>query len=460
MKNSITNINSLLANLARSVMSFSFVITFIAPCVAQTDSTTISLKECLSRGLKHNYDLQIVRLNQDIATTNVTRANAGQLPTISATAGYDADISSSESRNGNTKTSTSGILGHTLNASVRADWTLFDGFKMQANYKRLKELRTQSEIQTRIELEDFIASAATSYYNVVRQYVRMKNMRASLALSRERLRIVRERYQLGVASRLDFRSAEVDYNADSTLVLTQHESLINAIIDLQEMMGASANYYDGKGFLMLNPTDTIIPLLKTINVDSLEQNMLSTNARILKAASATRLSDIDYKAIVSRDYPYLKLAADYGYTHVTQETTPTTKRDNWGGGVGLTLGMKLFDGNRKRERHNAQVEIAKNELAQQDLELSLKAQLERLWKSYVNNQLLLSLAEENLKAAAEHHEAAQERFMLGNLSGIEMRQAEQNLLDARERLVDTQFSTKACEISLLNISGQVVKLTE
>jgi FAD synthase len=67
---------------------------------------------------------------------------------------------------------------------------------------------------------------------------------------------------------------------------------------------------------------------------------------------------------------------------------------------------------------------------------------------------------EYLKAAAEHHEAAQERFMLGNLSGIEMRQAEQNLLDARERLVDTQFSTKACEISLLNISGQVVKLTE
>ena len=162
----------------------------------------------------HNYDLQIVRLIQDIATTNVTRANAGQFPTISATAGYDADISSSESRNGNTKTSTSGILGHTLNASVRADWTLFDGFKMQANYKRLKELRTQSEIQTRIELEDFIASAATSYYNVVRQYVRMKNMRASLALSRERLRIVRERYQLGVASRLDFRSAEVDYNAE------------------------------------------------------------------------------------------------------------------------------------------------------------------------------------------------------------------------------------------------------
>ncbi len=427
---------------------------------AQTDSTTLSLKECLTRGLKHNYGLQIVRIDQSIANANATRANAGMLPTISASAGYAVDVNSTETRAGSTKSKANGIVGHTFNAGLKADWTLFDGFKIQANYQRLKELRTKSEIQTRIELEDFVASAATAYYNVVRQQVRMKNMRASLDLSRERLRIVRERYYLGAASRLDLRSAEVDFNADSTQVLTQHEALINSIIDLQEMMGASANYYDGKGFLMISPNDTTIPLLTSVNVDALEHTMLTTNARVLKAASETRLSELDYKAVMSRDFPYLKLSADYGYTHTVQTTSPTTKRDNLGGGVGVTIGMKLFDGNRKRERHNALAEITKSEISQQELELSLKAQLERLWKSYVNNLRLLSLAEENLKAAGEHHEAAQERFMLGNLSGIEMRQAEQNLLDARERMVDTQFSTKACEISLLNIGGQVMQLTQ
>jgi outer membrane protein TolC len=122
--------------------------------------------------------------------------------------------------------------------------------------------------------------------------------------------------------------------------------------------------------------------------------------------------------------------------------------------------MKIFDGDRKRQRHNAQAEIQKSQLSAQDIELSLRAQLERLWKSYVNNQQLLGLAQENLQAAGEHHEAAQERFMLGALSGIEMRQAEQNLLDARERLLEAQFNTKVCEISLLNISGNVMELTQ
>jgi outer membrane protein TolC len=86
--------------------------------------------------------------------------------------------------------------------------------------------------------------------------------------------------------------------------------------------------------------------------------------------------------------------------------------------------------------------------------------LERLWKSYKNNQRLLGLAEENLEAAGEHHEAAQERFMLGALSGIEMRQAEQNLLDARESLLNAQYNMKICEISLLNLGGQVMQLTQ
>ena len=430
------------------------------PLTAQEGLNTITLKECLARGLKNNFDLQIVRIDESISNANVTKANAGMLPTVSMPAGYNAELNSSVSKAGSEKSSNYNTTTHALNARLQADWTLFDGFKLQANYKRLKQLRSQSEIQTRIMLEDFVADAATAYFNIVRQRVRMKNMQASLNLSRERLRIVSERYLLGSASRLDLRSAEVDFNADSTQVLSQHEALINAVVNLQEMMGSAAQYVDNKGFFLLYPTDTIINLLPTIHIDTLEQSMLRTNARILKAASETRLAEIDYQSVMSRDYPYVKLTTNYGYTHQMQNTAPRVNRDNWGGQVGITIGMKIFDGDRKRQRHNAQAEIQKSQLSAQDIELSLRAQLERLWKSYVNNQQLLGLAQENLQAAGEHHEAAQERFMLGALSGIEMRQAEQNLLDARERLLEAQFNTKVCEISLLNISGNVMELTQ
>ncbi len=423
----------------------------------QTDSLTVTLHQCINRGLKNNYEIQIVRLDEQVAENNVTLANAGALPTVNATAGYTGNLSSTETKQGGTTNRNTNQLAHTMRAQVAADWTLFDGFKIQTNYKRLKELRRKSEVQTRVAIEDFVAESATAYFNVVRQRLRMKNLRESLELSRERLRIVSERYKLGSASRLDLRSAEVDFNADSAQVLSQHEALITSYVDLQELMGAAAQYKDGLGFYIINPTDTAINLIKTISVDTLEQAMLRSNARLIAAASSERLSELDYKAVQSRDYPYVKLAANYGYTYNNQPQTPSMQRHEWGGQLGVTVGMKIFDGQRKRERQNALIAIEQAQLATADLELTLRAQLERLWKSYINNYQLLGLAQENLRAAEEQYEAAQERFMLGDLSGIEMRQAEQNLLSARERLLDAQYSTKICEISLLQISGQVMK---
>ena len=423
----------------------------------QTDSLTVTLHQCINRGLKNNYEIQIVRLDEQVAENNVTLANAGALPTVNATAGYTGNLSSTETKQGGVTNRNTNQLAHTMRAQVAADWMLFDGFKIQTNYKRLKELRRKSEVQTRVAIEDFVAESATAYFNVVRQRLRMKNLRESLELSRERLRIVSERYKLGSASRLDLRSAEVDFNADSAQVLSQHEALITSYVDLQELMGAAAQYKDGFGFYIINPTDTAINLIKTISVDTLEQAMLHSNARLIAAASSERLSELDYKAVQSRDYPYVKLAANYGYNYNHQPQTPSMQRHEWGGQLGVTVGMKIFDGQRKRERQNALIAIEQARLATADLELTLRAQLERLWKSYINNHQLLGLAQENLRAAEEQYEAAQERFMLGDLSGIEMRQAEQNLLNARERLLDAQYSTKICEISLLQISGQVMK---
>jgi outer membrane protein TolC len=45
---------------------------------------------------------------------------------------------------------------------------------------------------------------------------------------------------------------------------------------------------------------------------------------------------------------------------------------------------------------------------------------------------------------------------LGELSGIELREAQNSLLEAEERLVQAEYNTKLCEISLMQISGQVL----
>ena len=51
-------------------------------------------------------------------------------------------------------------------------------------------------------------------------------------------------------------------------------------------------------------------------------------------------------------------------------------------------------------------------------------------------------------------------YMLGDLSGIEMREAQKSLLDAEERILAAEYNTKLCEISLLQISGKITKYLE
>ena len=47
-----------------------------------------------------------------------------------------------------------------------------------------------------------------------------------------------------------------------------------------------------------------------------------------------------------------------------------------------------------------------------------------------------------------------------DLPGIEMREAQKSLLDAEERILTAKYNTKVCEISLQQISGNVMTYME
>ena len=67
---------------------------------------------------------------------------------------------------------------------------------------------------------------------------------------------------------------------------------------------------------------------------------------------------------------------------------------------------------------------------------------------------------QNQVAARENQQKAKERYLLGDLSGIEMREAQKSLLDAEERILSAEYNTKVCEISLLQLSGRITKYLE
>lgn len=417
---------------------------------------TYTLKSCLEQGLLNNYSLRIVRNEEKISQNNATLANAGYLPTIDLSAGYTGNLNNTETKLRATgeKNKENGVYDQTLNAGINLNWTLFDGFNITANHQQLKELERQGKTNTRIAIEDLIANITAEYYNLIQQKIRLKNFRYAVSLSKERLRIVEERYHIGNFSRLDYQQAKVDFNADSAQYMKQQELLHTSRIELNELM---ANENVDQPILI---HDSLINVNVLLNFEELWNATLQVNANLLKAEQNNRLAELDYKKICARDYPYLKMNAGYGYTLNKYDISANSRRSNLGLNVGLTVGFRLFDGNRKRQRKNASLAVKNARLQQEQLEQALRADLSNLWQAYQNNLQMLNLERQNLIAAKDNHDIAMERYMLGDLSGIEMREAQKSLLDAEERILAAEYDTKLCEISLLQISGKITHYLE
>lgn len=415
-----------------------------------------TLKSCLEQGLLNNYSLRIARNEEQVSRNNATLGNAGYLPTLDLSAGYKGTLNDTETKIRATGETTKdhGVFDQTMDAGINLNWTIFDGFNITANYQKLKELERQGETNTRIAIEDLVANIAAEYYNFVQQKIRLKNFRYAVSLSKERLRIVEERYHIGNFSRLDYQQAKVDFNADSAQYMKQQELLHTSRIELNELM---ANKDVDELFII---QDSLISIDKILNFDELWNATLAINASLLQSEQNQTLARLDYKKVCSRDYPYLKLNGGYGYTLNKYDISANSRRSNLGLNVGVTVGFNLFDGNRRRERRNASIAVQNARLEREQVEQTLRADLSNLWQAYQNNLQMLNLERQNLIAAKENHEIAMERYMLGNLSGIEMREAQKSLLDAEERILSAEYDTKLCEISLLQISGKVARYME
>ena len=411
-----------------------------------------SLKQCIETGLERNYSIRIIRNEQLISDNNATQGNAGYLPTIDLSGGFSGTVNNNRNKlSDGTTERENGVNSETGNIGLNVNWTVFDGFGIQAEYARLKELKKMGELDTRLTIEDFVATLSGEYYNMIRQYIRLRNLRSSLDLSRERVRIAEERYHIGSGSRMDLQQAQVDFNADSSNVLNQVEFFHTSRIRLNELMAL-----DNIDEQIALKDSVIRPNIFLDEVD-LWQSTLASNASLLIAQKNQTLSELDYKKVKSRDYPYVKLNAGYGYTANWYEVGATDLQQRLGLNYGLTVGLNLFDGfNRRRERRNARIQIENSQLKKQELELGLRADMSNLWMAYRNNLDLWSLEKENVIVALENHRIAIDRYKLGELSGIELREAQISLLEAEERQSIAEYSTKLCEISLLQLSGQIL----
>jgi outer membrane protein TolC len=410
------------------------------------------LKDCIKIGLEKNFSLLIAKNNETIAKNNYTIGNAGFLPSLDLNSRYGGTLNNTTTNfTDGSKNVSTGVYNTTANAGLTMGLTIFNGFNVQTTYKKLNELKQIGELNTQLTIENLIADIISGYYDYILQIQLLTNLKYAVTLSKERLRIDEERYLLGSSSKLQVLQSRVYLNSDSSRLSHQHEVVRAAQIRLNEMMAV-----DDLGGQFVSK-DTSIEIKPGLIYEKLLEETLVKNTTLLIASKNKTISGFDYKLVVSRSYPYLNLSSGYSYNLNAYSSGSTKSLGTNGMNYGLTLGLNIFDGmNQRRSIRNSSIDLNNKELNYLQIEQGVKADLLTIYSAYSSNLRLVALEEQNLQTATENLDIAMERYKLGSLSGIDLREVQKSLLDSNESLLSIQYQTKLAEISLHLISGSIM----
>lgn len=426
---------------------------FFLCSMAMSAQEVLTKEQAVALALENNYGVKIAKNTVAVAENNTSILNTGFLPTVTGSAGatYNLDDTEAEFSNGES-TTLNGAESSRYNASVNLNYTLFDGLGRRYNYKRLKQQYQLSELQARETIENTMLQMFSVYYNVAQLSDNLKTLEETLNITKDRLVRAEYQFDFGQNTKLEVLNAEVDINNDSINVINTKQLLKNAKRDLKLVLGESyTNDYN---------VETEVDFMLQLKKDSLFQKAKSRNIALLQAEKNIAISKLDVNSGRSAYLPTVGLIGSYGWNKNNNNAASfVAVSANTGLSGGLNLSWNLFNGGSTINRvRNAKISLETQQLQKENILLSIERDFNNAWDDYLNKLEIYNIQENNIVTAQNNFERTQEKFKLGQVNSIEFRQAQLNLLNAELSSSAAKYDAKLSELTLLQISGELLNV--
>lgn len=418
----------------------------------------ITLQEAFERALMHNHAIEIERIEGEKTENLAIPGNAGLLPSLDLVGGgefsvQDADLEiadfNEEGGRDIRQISVDGAESRSYNASVQLSYTLFDGFRGRYRYQQLKTQNSAAQLSTRITIENTLLEVADAYLALLRAEENLDVREENLAISEDRLERIREDRRVGSATELNVLNAEVNYNADEIELSAARTERKNAVRNLLYLMGDES---DGE----VDAVDTFV-LNESLNPDELLRLSMTQNAAVLLAEEQTSIAMLNKNIAGADRFPRISLSGSYGYFRQEIDASNLPLRETTGFTGGVTLRYNLFSGlSRQRSIENARLDVKSSREQKLSVEKEITKEVLNSYERYANTLRQLELTRLNVQTAERNFENSREAFHLGQISSIELREAQVNLLNENLRLNNLTYLAKQNELVLMVLSGQLM----
>ncbi|MDN3550775.1 TolC family protein [Mucilaginibacter aquaedulcis] len=434
--------------ITKKIAFFIFCSIVFSITVRAQDAPVLTLKDAIEIALKNNYNIKLSQNNSSIASNNVTLGNAGVLPQVSG------DFSTTDSRQKTKQTRNDGTINNinahnsNNNYGVNLNWTIFDGFGMFANYSQLKTLDTLGAIRLKDTVQSTVANVITTYYDLVSQNEQIKALKGAIDISRTQLHYANDKFQVGRASRLDVLNAQVNLNTDTANLVTQYQQFKAIKIQLNQLLIRDPQ-------TDFSVVDTMVIDNKLVLAEIINSAQLQ-NPAILSAQINKRLAEINLKQVRATRYPQIGVTSGYTFSNSKTPAGFTLSQNVHGLNYGLTATINIFDGfNQNRRERNAKIQIDNATITAKQTRLNVEAQISNFYVSYLSGLDLIKLGEANMVIAKKNLDISLEKYKLGNITPLEIREAQRNYLDAQSKFFTAQYQSKLAEVTLKQITNSI-----
>jgi len=432
------------------------VIVFFLVTLQGFSQEILTKREALKLTLENNFGIKIANNNLEVAKNNSSIYNTRFLPTaaISSGANYSKNNQTVTPQVGDPR-STNGAVTKSYNASLNLNYTIFDGLGRMYNYQQLKEAYNLTELQAKETIENTYLQLFTKYFQIARLSENTTNLSEALTISKRRLQRAKYQYEYGQTTKLVLLNAEVDVNNDSISFISSKQELNNAKRGLNIVLGIEQDgNYD---------VETKVEFIKMMNFEDLQQKTLANNSLLKQNEKNIAITEFNIKINKANYLPTLGLNTSYGWNKSDNENLannfqPKATSSN-GLSAGLSLSWNLFDSGATKTRvANAKIALENQQILLEQQKVTIKNNLKNTWGNYKNQLFILKAQETNVLTNQNNFNRTQERYKLGQVTSIEFRQAQINLINSKTALNNAKFDAKLIEIQLLQLSGEILNV--
>lgn len=421
-----------------------------------------TLNDCINYALDKNIQLQQNKISLLESEEDVKDVKAALFPSLSFSTGHNivnrpyrsnsATVNGTEIISSDSKTTYNGSY------SLSAQWTLWNGNRRLNSLKQQKKNREIAQLTVE-ETENMLKEQITQLF------IQILYADESIAINKGTLEVSKATYERGKElfnegsiSKADLAQLESQVSSDQYQLVTSESTLRNYKLQLKQLLEL-----DGTAEMELE-----LPELSNEHV----MEMLPSQIDVYQTALATRPEiqsgklNID-NAKLNISYakggymPTISLSAS------TSSTTNNSSQNNWAqqmkygwnNMIGISLSIPLYDQRQNKSAvRKAKLQYSTSQLDLMNQEKELYSTIEGFYLDALNAQQQYAAAETKVKSSQTSFDMVSEQFNLGMKNTVELLTEKNNLLSAKQELLQAKYMAILNRTLLNFYADQEIKL--